>query len=356
MRAQLSMRDYENLSAYLDGQLSNSEKLRLEARMLANPELRSVLDEMSRTRALLRSAPRRRAPRNFTLSPAQAGLRAKPRSFFDFFPVLSFTSALAILALVFSLMLGPGGTPLSPVPELAAPAPLAQDAAAPEAAQQEQRPQEEKALSQPTVEAAEMPAAKSEAAPQGLAQQSPESASAPPLQGSPVITWGFPSSQSDLAGKSSLPVGGGLDSPNYGRGGGSGGGGPSMDLGMGSGVMDGNLVVPQVGVQGLMKENSDLQAAPADSSGVAPPLTGSGPILGVPTSGQEGQYINSLPSEGVSMASPASQDGQPGQTPAQAETPPLTLDFSMLRVLQVLLALLAVITGLAAVWLWRKNR
>ena len=60
-----SSRDLEQLSAYLDGQLSRSDRSRLEARIHSDPAFASALEELRQTRALLRHTPQRRAPRNF---------------------------------------------------------------------------------------------------------------------------------------------------------------------------------------------------------------------------------------------------------------------------------------------------
>lgn len=94
MNDSLSFRDVERLSAYLDGQLSRVEAARLEARLTTDPALRAVLEDLRQARSLLRRAPRRRAPRNFALSPRMAGLRPPvPRGV----PLLSWASALAAL-------------------------------------------------------------------------------------------------------------------------------------------------------------------------------------------------------------------------------------------------------------------
>lgn len=113
MRANLTTRDYEMLSAYIDGQLAPGEQRKLEERLHARPELQVALEELRRTRMLLRQAPRRRAPRNFTLTPAMVGeQRRKPAPWAGWFPALSFTSALAALALVVTIVLqfAPPGT------------------------------------------------------------------------------------------------------------------------------------------------------------------------------------------------------------------------------------------------------
>lgn len=106
MRAQITSHDYEQLSAYIDGQLTDSDRRRLEERLHAQPDLQQALDELTRTRALLRTAPRRRAPRNFTLTPAMVGSTPTRRfnNFLNLVPALSFASALAAIALVVSIV------------------------------------------------------------------------------------------------------------------------------------------------------------------------------------------------------------------------------------------------------------
>jgi anti-sigma factor RsiW len=92
-----SFRDVEQLSTYLDGQLSGTERTRLEARVRSDPELAALLAELRQTRALLRQTPHRRAPRNFTLTPKMAGIRPPvPR----LVPALSWASAAAMLLFV----------------------------------------------------------------------------------------------------------------------------------------------------------------------------------------------------------------------------------------------------------------
>jgi len=156
-----SRRDLEQLSAYLDGQLSQSSQARLELRIKSDPGLASALEELRQTRAFLRRTPHRRSPRNFTLTPGMAGIRPPvPR----LIPVLSWASAVAMLFFIFTLgagligqlfvgqtasmnaaaPMGSGAGPLAAapmapsnassatmVPVVAAPAPLAPATAAP---------------------------------------------------------------------------------------------------------------------------------------------------------------------------------------------------------------------------------
>jgi hypothetical protein len=96
----LTFRDIEKLSAFLDGELSQAEKTRLESRLTSNRELASALTDLRQARAVLRKTPKRRAPRNFTLTPKMAGIRPPvPRAV----PALSWASAVAAILFVCTL-------------------------------------------------------------------------------------------------------------------------------------------------------------------------------------------------------------------------------------------------------------
>ena len=96
----LSTREWETLSAYLDEKLSPQEKAVLEKRLEENLELQVSLEDLRRTRSLLRIQPRMRAPRNFTLNPEMAGLRPGMRSLPSAYPVLRLASVLATIFFV----------------------------------------------------------------------------------------------------------------------------------------------------------------------------------------------------------------------------------------------------------------
>ena len=117
----MTPRDWETLSAYLDGQLTSEEQARLEARLGKDPHLQRALGELQRTRSLVRSMPRLKAPRNFTLAPEQVGERHPVRE--KLFLAFRLASAVASILFILVLMgdfLGAGGLP--PRPEnLAAP-------------------------------------------------------------------------------------------------------------------------------------------------------------------------------------------------------------------------------------------
>ncbi len=102
MTKQITPKDWQTLSEYLDGQLSNRERVQIEARLQTSVELRSGLDELKRTRAILRTLPKRRAPRNFILTPAMVPQRriSPPRAF----PYLRLASALASVLLVITFL------------------------------------------------------------------------------------------------------------------------------------------------------------------------------------------------------------------------------------------------------------
>jgi anti-sigma factor RsiW len=92
--------DVEQISALLDGKLSQAESTRLESRLRADPSLQALREELSETRGLLRRIPKRKAPRNFTLTPRMAGVKPPvPRAF----PALRFATVLATFLLVFSV-------------------------------------------------------------------------------------------------------------------------------------------------------------------------------------------------------------------------------------------------------------
>ena len=87
-------RDIEQLSAYLDGQLSPSDSARLKSRLQSDRELASAFDDLRSARGILRKVPSRKAPRNFTLTRSMVGLKPPlPQSY----PIFRFATALATI-------------------------------------------------------------------------------------------------------------------------------------------------------------------------------------------------------------------------------------------------------------------
>lgn len=95
-----SFHDVEQLSALLDGKLSRAEAERIQARLRSEPALQALFSDLQETRQILRRVPKRKAPRNFTLTPQMAGVKPPmPRAL----PTLRFATMLATFLLVFSM-------------------------------------------------------------------------------------------------------------------------------------------------------------------------------------------------------------------------------------------------------------
>src|SRR5512143_2685647 len=115
----MNFHDAETLSAYLDGQLGQSEVAVLEKRLASDPSLRRTLDDLRIARGLLRQVPKHRVPRNFTLSPTMKRIRApEPR----LVPVLRFASVLAAFLFVAAVAVN-SLAPIAATHLAAAPAP-----------------------------------------------------------------------------------------------------------------------------------------------------------------------------------------------------------------------------------------
>ena len=65
----ISNKDLAQISAYLDGELSQRDSNKLEARMEGNPEFQAALEDLKTVKAVLSHTPRLSVPRNFTLKP-----------------------------------------------------------------------------------------------------------------------------------------------------------------------------------------------------------------------------------------------------------------------------------------------
>lgn len=95
----MNQRDLELLSSYLDGQLNPSDSTRLETRLKSDGQLASTLDDLRAARTLLRQLPKRRAPRNFTLTRKMVGLNPPlPRAY----PAFRFATVVATLLFFFT--------------------------------------------------------------------------------------------------------------------------------------------------------------------------------------------------------------------------------------------------------------
>lgn len=122
MKNQITTRDLELLSAYLDNQLREKERTLLESRLKADPALRKELQEINQTRMLLRQLPRRRAPRNFYIKPEAV----HTRSTLKLAPIFGVVSAVASVLLALVLISNRLVTPTTQV-ALAPAAPISQE-------------------------------------------------------------------------------------------------------------------------------------------------------------------------------------------------------------------------------------
>lgn len=142
-----SFRDLKKLSAYLDGELKDSARKKLESRIARDPELAAALDDLRLSRTVLRRTPQRRVPRNFTISPQMVAKRPPmPR----LVPALNYAALAAMLLFVFSFT-SPFGAGGSMADEAMAPAPMLMEAPMEESA----------AVEAPSMEMAAEPAADS---------------------------------------------------------------------------------------------------------------------------------------------------------------------------------------------------
>ena len=357
MNGELSLREYELISAYLDGQLTPTEKVRLEERLDQDGQWRLALEELRETRTLLRSAPRYRAPRNFTISPEMARQYARKPLFPAIFS-FRFSAALSALALIaaFFLQLVPAGSPallsLQVAPAEQA-APLA-----------EALPAEGEAM-----KAAEPQPAPTQAADLAPAEQpaiAAEESIAQPTQS--IITWGVPGMSTPLEGRGGgggsggdggiVPsegiVGYATDASGSQMYGGGGDGGIQIPSGGGIVTYGGNILPGDSGSVPLNLPPQAVESLPeaaveAPASG-APEIEGSGPILGLPAAEQAGQIITPEAREAVQefrAAAPVEQDTAAADVPSQAGWPTK-------RIVQAALVAVALAAAAAALLLRRR--
>lgn len=123
MKAPITMKQWELLSAYLDGKLSEKDKKSVEIEIASNPELKKALTEITNLKGILRSVPLKRVRRNFTITAAQA--KPARRSFIV--PVFRFASLASAVALVALLVVqfAPGLFSLPGASKAAESAPMA---------------------------------------------------------------------------------------------------------------------------------------------------------------------------------------------------------------------------------------
>lgn len=329
IKRKISNKDLKILSNYLDGQLTAPEQLKIAARLKHDQSLSTAYAELKQTRYLLKKAKKISAPRNFTLTPEIAA-QIKPAKRPFALPVLSVSSALAAILMVFAILFEVFPTTnLAKIINIQPRSEMAMDSAAEEMLPMAAAPMMEE-------ESLRMPGDTSELNLQDL-QGNP-----------PIINWG------------GLP---------YGSGGGMGGGSevatglggapetisdpsmdlPPMDLIPEEPVMDvppgdvppGDVMPdePIIEPTPVSEEMEEPEAAIAQKS-MPEPITGTGPILGIPSEAETDAY-NQTAFEILEQENQAYQK-------QQNQIPPI-------RFLQIGLGLIALSTALAAIWLFRKS-
>jgi hypothetical protein len=113
MNKNLTQKDYILISAYLDGELSVTQKADVEKRLQTNGNFKHAIEELAYTKRVLAALPRVRAPRNFTLSPERVKKTSKIQRFQPVWGRVSAFSTLIFLVIFASSRLAPVVSPMS---------------------------------------------------------------------------------------------------------------------------------------------------------------------------------------------------------------------------------------------------
>jgi hypothetical protein len=97
----ISEQEWEELNAYLDGEIKGLELERFQAKLVARIDLRAALSELQQNHSLLARYARVRSRRNFTLTPEIVGITldktARYSIFGNLYPIFSLSSVVASL-------------------------------------------------------------------------------------------------------------------------------------------------------------------------------------------------------------------------------------------------------------------
>lgn len=260
MSAVLNPQQWQQLSEYLDGKNPQDERAYVEKQLAASEEWQFSYETLQNTRRALQTAPRRRAPRNFTLTAAQAAAIRKPaRSILLFRWSSAFSTGLAAVFVALGIFF----TNSAPA------AMMAQDNAL-------------------------MPAAAP--APVEMESSAVTAADEPVATAVPIIIWGSPDMNPYLY------------SGNGGRGG--GGGGAAMDSAeVASAPVEKSArdTGPMTAMESEGAFTVEIQSTETVATEMltvgAEPLTGSGPILGVQSTLAENDLVSPMaPQDASPMA------------------------------------------------------
>ncbi len=92
-----------DLSAYLDGQLTEARRVALEQALAQDAALRARLEALQHTVTLMRAAPLHEVPRNFLLTPSMVAAPRRHVAAQRWYPITRLATALTALALVITL-------------------------------------------------------------------------------------------------------------------------------------------------------------------------------------------------------------------------------------------------------------
>jgi len=120
----LSNKDYMLISAYLDGELTPSQRADVEKHLDSDLQFREALASLKYTKRLLKSLPPVRARRNFTLTPDKVKKTAKPQRFQ---PAWGMVSAFSTLMLIIVFAVSRFAPSMSAMPAAVAPMAAAED-------------------------------------------------------------------------------------------------------------------------------------------------------------------------------------------------------------------------------------
>ncbi len=313
MNRNYSAQDIQKISEYLDGTLSQKDRIQFEGHLRLQPELQDELEALRRTRLMLRQMPKRRAPRNFFVTPQMLPKRQAQA----LFPVFRLATALAGILLVFVFA---GDLLFGAVPQNSAP------------------------LVAPLTSESQFSAVNRQA-----------------NANSPIIVWGSPTPGAFGLGGAPLGIGGG-------RGGGGGG-----DATEGASIASQpqttapseptsiapNLVAPPQTTPGIAGGGIAPDALPTESSTTnktAPLATAPATSLDqssntAQTTSESGDQFQSGPILGVNPTEGAADASALKNPPSQISE----LTHSDFHVIEGSLALIAILAGLAAIYFYRRE-
>ncbi len=93
----ISNKDWINLSAYIDGALSEIERARLDKSLAESKDLQQELANLQRLKAAVRALPAKKAPRDFMLSPAMVKVRKQQVKLFASLRLASVAATILFL-------------------------------------------------------------------------------------------------------------------------------------------------------------------------------------------------------------------------------------------------------------------